>query len=53
MAKRRGMVKGLPQGECVLFGAAIAVICYHFFNNREAFRKNYIQSIFTQLVAEE
>lgn len=53
MAQRRGMVRGLPQGECLLFAAAIAVTCFHFFDNPEAFRKTYIQSIFKQLLNEE
>lgn len=52
MAQRRGWAKGLPQGEALLFAAGICVLCWHFFDCPEAFRKNYIQSIFNQLIAE-
>jgi hypothetical protein len=52
MAQRRGWVKGLPQGEALLFAAAIAVICWLFSDCPEAFPKNYIQSIFSQLIGE-
>jgi hypothetical protein len=47
------MVKALPRGECLLFAVAIALTCFHFFDNPEAFRKSYIQSIFNQLLREE
>jgi hypothetical protein len=43
MLKRRGYVNGLPMGENILFGAAMAMLCYYFFHTPGAFKKNYIQ----------
>lgn len=52
MARRRGYVGSMKMGECVLFGSAIMVISYHFFNSQEAFRRNYIRSICDKLIGD-
>lgn len=43
MGKRRGYPVKWPFGEGLLMSVALAVICYHYMNNPEAIKGNYLK----------
>ncbi len=45
MGKRRKWPVTMPAGNCVMTGVALCTICYHYFNNKDMIKKNYVDVI--------
>ena len=52
MAKRRGYLKPIAGGECVLMGLALAIISFYYFECQDAFRRSFILTLFKYLLEE-
>lgn len=45
MGTRRKMSVKLPAGNCMITGAALCIICYHYFTNRAVIKESYLNLI--------
>lgn len=45
MGTRRKMSVKIPTGNCVITGAALCIICYHYFNNKHVIKESYLNLI--------
>ena len=43
MAVRRNIPVRIPHGMCILYALSMSIICYHYFNNKETMKNNYVQ----------